>query len=266
METQSIYAESLENDEPINIGGFTLYPIKMHSYRQFEASKFALLVRQGSLPVKYAFLPYLSALFAMDHDAYIENQQAFGFIGALITMLSLAMRYPVDALRKSVQFEVDQADESKLVSMIVRAGEMTLRLTPAVFDRMREIIAAQNGLELPDEAENADLVEADMDIAAKGSVNVEVNYRTLIASVARDQRCRVADLMDYTIREFNDLRDAIERDKNYMLYRMAELSGNVKFTKGNPVPSWCYDRGGKSNSLISMADFMAGPGSAASMR
>lgn len=257
--------EAVENDEPISINGFTLFPIQMREYRQFEAAKFALLLRQGSLPVKYAVLPYLQALYAMDYDAVKETGQPMGFTAGLLTMLALSMRFPADALLKQAGMEYSDEEQRLVAAVRFRAGENILRLTPADFDRIRPVIAAQNGLELPDEAENADLVEADNDIAARGSVSVKADYRTLMASVARDQRCRVRDLMDYTIREFTDLKNAIEREKNYTLCKMAEYSG-VTFKGGNPCPSWCYDAAEKGTSLISMSTFMAGPGSAAAMK
>ena len=266
MDNLTRYAEAIDNDEPILIDGFQLYPIYVRDYRRFEAAKNALLIRQGSLPVKYAVKRYLSALFEMDRDAYDETGQSLGFIAGTITILALALRLPVDVVVRAAQIKVNEANESELISIEFTVGDTLYRLTPELFDRMRPILAAQNGLELPDETENADLVEAEADIAAKNTVNVDVNFETLLASVARDQRCRRADLMEYTIREFFGLKDAIERDKMFTIYQTAELSGQVKFTKGNPCPSWCYDRKEKATSLISMRDFMAGPGSVANMR
>lgn len=265
MDNLTIYAEAIDNDEPVEVDGLTLYPIYMRDYRRFEAAKPALLVRQGSLPVKYAVLRYLSALFEMDKDAYDETGQALGFINGIVTILALALRLPVDVTVKQTQIKVSDDDRQALVCLETRIGDALYRVTPALFDKLRPIIAAQNGLELPDETENVDLVEAENDIAARNVQSVEENIETLLASVARDQRCRRADLLEYTIREFNGLKAAIERDKMFMLYQTAELSGNVKFTKGNPCPSWCYDRKEKASSLISMRDFMAGPGSVANM-
>lgn len=265
MSFTPIIAEAIENDEPVHIDGFTLYPIQVRQYRQFYAAQSALLVRQGSLPVEYAAKSYLGALYALDFDAYKESGQALGFIHAALTMLALAMRFPADVLTEQTRTKVREDDERELVSLEIRAGEMILPLTPSVFDRIREVIAAQNGLELPDETENADLVEAENDISAQNAVSLNLDFNTLLASVARDQHCRRTDLLDYTIREFFALRDAIQRDKMFTLYKMAELNG-TKFTKGNPWPSWCYDSKTKTSALISMAQFMAGPGSVANMK
>lgn len=43
------------------------------------------------------------------------------------------------------------------------------------------------------------------------------------------------------MREFENRRKAIERDKKYTLFGQAEMSGMVSFKNGNPYPSWCYD-------------------------
>ncbi len=266
MDNLTEYADAIDNDEPIKVDGLTLYPIYVRDWRRFEAAKTSLLIRQGSLPVEYAVMRYLSALYAMDRDAYDDTGQPLGFIHGVITLLALAMRLPVDVMVRQTQIKVSEQNERELISLDFQVGDMLYRITPGLFDRLRPLIAAQNGLELPDEAENLDLVQAEEDIAEKnGTNNVDVNFDTLLASVARDQRCRRADLMEYTIREFNGLKAAIERDKTYMLLQMAEYSGTVKFPKGNPCPSWCYDRKDKPTSMISMRDFMAGPGSVASM-
>ena len=264
MSFSPIIAEAIENDEPVTIDGFTLYPIQVRQYRQFSAVQSSLLIRQGSLPVEYAARSYLGALHALDFDAYKENGQALGLINGILTILALAMRYPVSAVVRQTTIQV-RDDERELVGMQIQTGDMTLPLTPAVFDRLRPVIAAQNGLELPDETENADLVEAEHDIAAQNAGSLNIDFNALLASVARDQRCRRSELLDYTIREFFALRDAIQRDKMFTLYKMAELNG-TKFTKGNPWPSWCYDSKAQTNALISMAQFMAGPGSAANMK
>ena len=265
MDSLTRYAEAIDNDEPITIDGFQLYPIYVRDFRRFEAAKPSLLIRQGSLPVKYAVKRYLSALFEMDRDAYDETGQPLGFINGAITILALALRLPVDVVIRAAQIKISE-ETDEFYSLEFTVGDSQYRVTPELFDRLRPIMAAQNGLELPDETENVDLVEAEADIAAKNASNVDVNFETLLASVARDQRCRRADLMDYTIREFTGLKEAIERDKMFTILQAAELSGNVKFTKGNPCPSWCYDRKEKASSLISMRDFMAGPGSVANMR
>lgn len=265
MDSLSIYADALDADAPIEVDGFTIYPILMSEYRTFTAVKNALLVRQSSLPAKYAFVRYLSALYAMDYDADKEKRAVPGFIGGVLRLLALAMRYPADALLRQTIIKTPENNERELISLEIRTGDRFLHLTPAVFDRLRPLLAAQNGLELPDESENPDLVEAENDIAASAGGNLVQDIRTVLASVARDQRLRRSDLLKYTIREFTELRDAIERDKLFMLYKAAELNG-AKFTGGNPVPSWCFDARGKANSLIPMAKFMEGPGSAAAMK
>lgn len=267
MNLPAEWLDAIDNDEPIQVEGFEFYPIKMRDYRRFEAVKTVLLIRQGSLPVEYAVMNYLSALYAMDHDAATksENGAPVGFISGIVTLLALAMRFPVQALLRQTQIEVSGDNTRELLALRMTAGDVMLRLTPALFDRIRPVLAAQNGLELPDEAENIDLVEAEMDIAAQTSADIKVDYRTLIASVARDQRCRQSELMDYTIREFMELKAAIDRDKMFTLCRQAEISGEVKFPKGNPYPSWCFDRKAQG-SMISMQTFMAGPGSVAAQK
>lgn len=63
----------------------------------------------------------------------------------------------------------------------------------------------------------------------------------MISSVAYLSHVRDVEILDWTVREFENRRRAIDRDKHYMLYASAELSGMVKFPDGNPAQSWLLD-------------------------
>ena len=62
-----------------------------------------------------------------------------------------------------------------------------------------------------------------------------------IASVAYQSGIRERDINEWTVREFENRRKAIQRDKRYQMYGTAELSGMVSFKKGNPAPCWEFD-------------------------
>ena len=107
---------------------------------------------------------------------------------------------------------------------------------------IRPLIAEQNGLKLPDESENAELVkDAELLAKADNDISLDINTDDLIASVAYQSGIRERDINEWTVREFENRRKAIQRDKRYQMYGTAELSGMVSFKKGNPAPCWEFD-------------------------
>ena len=119
-----------------------------------------------------------------------------------------------------------------------------MKFTPLDFStRFRQIIAEQNGLELPDEAENIALVQDNeklKELNNKGK-SLNVNLDDLIASVAYQSKVSEKEIMTWTVREFENRKKAIDRDKRFMLCGQAEMSGMVSFKSGNPAPSWQFD-------------------------
>jgi hypothetical protein len=120
---------------------------------------------------------------------------------------------------------------------------------------LREIIAMLNGRKLPDESENAELAQADIDIRSQSGIRLDINLDSLLASVARDQRVRIKDLLPWTIYEFELIRSAIERERRFTVYGIGENSGMVKFPKGNPFPSIFFDKPAESSAVISASEF-----------
>ena len=73
----------------------------------------------------------------------------------------------------------------------------------------------------------------------------------MLSSVAYLSHVREKEIYQWTIREFENRKQAIDRDKRYTIYAQAEMSGFVKFKKGNPFPSWCFDK--KQNQIGAMS-------------
>ena len=64
----------------------------------------------------------------------------------------------------------------------------------------------------------------------------------LISSVAYLSHTDERTVDEWTVLQFERRNKAIQRDKQFMLYGQAEMSGMVSFKNGNPYPSWCFDR------------------------
>lgn len=235
----------IRRGEPITVCGLTFYPITMERYEEFLQCKTAIALRQSTFPVKYLSKDYLSAIFAMELDAVAKDKKGTGILFNIIEFLILALRIAGDRkkiMQESISFRTDTR-EIECIRLPLDNGEIA-EISPMDFStRIRPILAQQNGIELPNEMQNLDLVRSNeyLQSQKQRDVKLKVDTNDLIAAVAYQSKIRERDILEWTVLEFENRRRAIERDKEYSVYKTAELSGMVKFPKGNPVPSWCFD-------------------------
>lgn len=235
----------IRKGEPITESELIFYPITMDYYDRFIQCKDAIILRQASLPVRYLSMNYLSALFAMEIDAIKSGQPSASLFFKVMLMLHLSLRigFNVDELSKNICVK-EEHDKIVLDHIVIKQDDKIVKFTPRDFStKFRPLIAEQNGLELPDESENIDLIHDNnklKEMANKGKP-LNINLDDLIASVAYQSKLSEKDIMSWTVREFENRKKAIERDKRYMLCGQGEMSGMVSFKNGNPSPSWCFD-------------------------
>lgn len=227
------YRQQIMWGEPIldEKTGIVFYPITMQDYEMYQLCKSALLIRQSTLPASYIAMPYLQALYAYD----IETGYANGLMLKVLNILAMAMQRPLECLKVFVN------PNGEFAEIRYQSSSEIMRITAKDFAKIRSTIAEQNGDKLPDESENTELVEAENDIALKTASKVEYSFETLISSVALQYRIRPKEILQWNIREFENVKRAIERDKLYMLCTAAEFGG-TKWKNGNPAPSWFADR------------------------
>lgn len=249
----------IRRGEPIRECGLDLFPITMDHYEDFIQCKDALCLRLSSLPVRYVSLDYLSAIFALELDAIRSGGSgsgAGGFFFRLMRLFGLSLRIEMSAeLLNDCVFYRTSGDRSagegsisieylELTQTGADGETRTVKITPFQFSStIRPLIAAQNQITLPDESENAELVEAyekKKEIEQRG-VALKTDLDDLVSSVAYLSGVSDAEIMDWNVRDFENRRRAIERDKNFTLFKQAELGGMVTFKHGNPFPSWCFD-------------------------
>ena len=242
----------IRRGEPIRECGLDLFPITMDHYEDFIQCKDALVIRLSSLPVRYVSYDYLSAIFALEMDALANSNSLStgGLFFRLMRLFGLSVRIDMTAelLNQSIYYRVNGGDIFIDTIEINQTGAdgnpNTARITPFQFSSvLRPLIAAQNQIVLPDESENAELVEAydkKKEIAQRG-VALKTDLDDLVSAVAYHSGVSDAEIMDWNVRDFENRRRAIERDKRYMLYAQAEMGGMVTFKNGNPYPSWCFD-------------------------
>lgn len=248
--------EAVFRGKPIQWNGLTLFPILVSDFLQFSDAKLGLMVAQQTLPVKYVCMRFLEALYAMDYDAKQNgNAEGGGLFLRLMIFLRLALRLPVlkkeDGREYVELYLATKPDEPrKLLSIKVKQDEAVAEITPKNFKELREILAAQNGITLPDELANPDLIQAERDIAAHNAPNLKPDFEAWIYSVAVKTGTPPESIYDWTVRRFGLVDEAITRTTGHLIAALTEASGG-KYKDGNPYPSWKYDREEGCRALIS---------------
>lgn len=236
--------QKIRSGEPIACCGLMFYPIKMSDYEMFVECKDAIALRMSTLPVKYLVKDYLSAIYSMDADSLEQTGKKSGLFSRLICFFCLSLRIGVENIQSKIEIEEMKVGEERLVkNLIVIQSGQRIPISSVDFSfKIRPLLAQLNGITLPDESENVDLVRDAEELSAiNQKIKLNCDYEDLISSVAYLSHVREKEINNWTVREFESRRRAIERDKRYMLYGSAEMSGMVSFKNGNPAPSWCYD-------------------------
>lgn len=258
--TKAEISRAIVRGDPILWNGLTLFPILVRDFEKFESAKPGIMLSQKTLPAKFAGMRYLEALFALDMENLQHGDTPVGLFARAIRFLTLALRLPEEeradgSVAFPLEIQVSAEDPAKLSAIAIHMGEQVTAITPRDFAKLRPLLARQNGLELPDEAHNAELEAAEQDLDAAGGLNLDVNFEDLIYSVAVQSGVDAEQVFGWTIRKFHKVKAAIDRGLGYQLAYLATASG-AKYKNGNPWPSWMFDRRKSlSKALIPMANF-----------
>lgn len=239
--------------QPINFKGLNVHPLVVGQYKWWQMCESALMLRQSSLPAIYAVKPYAQALFAMARDP-MQNDHYRTLWMRFVSALCLSLKIHPSEADKHLTLIRDKNDETALRAVVVAYNEQSIRLEISELGELRKIMAELNGRELPDEADNMELIEAERDVMEASSLNLKLKHEDMLAAVARDQRIRIKDLMQWTIFEFELIRSALERERRFTVCGMGEMGGNVKWPNGNPYPSLFFDRERGNAGIVDAAD------------
>lgn len=265
MELSSAIRRAIRRDEPIEVDGITLYPIRVAEYEEFLTARPAIEVMQRTFPVRLLSVPLLQALYTMDLEAVEAGQAPSGLFYRALLFLALALRLGVgeeaDARVKKFHVVIDPQDPKRLKGLrCVVNGMEQVEITPVLFQRMRPILAAQNGMELVGDEANPDLVQAERDIAAAKGPKLEVTLEALLSVLCTLTGCEEAEAEEWTVRKLNSRREAVNRVLNFLICGIGESQG-TKWKGGNPYPSPFFDRVREdSPALIAMDKFAGGKG------
>lgn len=257
-------ARAIRRFEPIETECLTLYPIRVKDIIEFTIARPAIEFMQQSLPVALLSKPLLQAYYTLELDAAVNGQPGGGLFYKSILFLLLALRagdgLPDEQRMELVNFELKENDPTRLKSVLIFVNGEVKRITPMQFQRLRPILAAQNGIELLSENANPELVQAERDLAEMNSPKLQYRVETLKATIATFSGADEADMEEWPILKLLLRRDAVQRLVGFIACSFAEAQG-AKWKHGNPYPSPLYDReidycGG----LIDMSTFAGGAG------
>lgn len=257
-------AKAVRRFEPIETEGLTLYPIQVKDIDEFTTARPAIEFMQQSLPVAMLSKPLLQSYYTLELDAAKNGQPGSGLFYKCILFLLLAMRVgnglPAEKRIELVDLELQANDPTRLKSVLIFANGEVKRITPMQFQRLRPILAAQNGIELVSENANPELVQAERDLAEMNAPKLQYRVDALKATVATFSGADESEMEEWPILKLLLRRDAVQRLVGYITCSFAEAQGG-KWKHGNPFPSPLYDReidycGG----LIDMSTFAGGAG------
>ena len=257
-------AKAVRRFEPIETEGLTLYPIQVKDIDEFTTARPAIEFMQQSLPVAMLSKPLLQSYYTLELDAAKNGQPGSGLFYKCILFLLLAMRVgnglPAEKRIELVDLELQANDPKRLKSVLVFVNGEVKRITPMQFQRLRPILAAQNGIERVSENANPELVQAERDLAEMNAPKLQYRVDALKATVATFSGADESEMEEWPILKLLLRRDAVQRLAGYITCSFAEAQGG-KWKHGNPFPSPLYDReidycGG----LIDMSTFAGGAG------
>lgn len=253
--------------QPVTTEGLTFYPVAVDDYEAFLLASPAISFLQQSLPVTLLSIPLLTAFWRIDREATISGEKTDGNFSRALLFLALALRItpdaePLDRVR-CFQAEYDRDNPNKLLSIRFRIGDEEKKITPIQFQRIRPILAAQNGIKLFSDTANPELVQAEKDIADQNSPNLEMNLEDMICSIAAFTKTEETEIYDWPIKRLNNTASALRRAMDYIICGVGATQG-TKWKGGNPAPSPFFERAkGKSSALIATEQFADGAGARA---
>ena len=236
MNIAQVYEDELREYLPIRFEGLTFHPLPVKRLALYQGAKAAMELMLSSLPVRFVKMSWIEALDALDKEAADEQMQT-GYLGSILALLNETLK--LNAFQNPKALMLARNAEGKLSSIIVQKeqGSPTV-LGSNQMKTVREILAAQNGYEIPDENWNVELVRAQQYLREQRSQGVGGSLEDAVCALAAATGFRAKEIWNWPIREYLGAQNAVDRRLRFQIYTAAEMSGQVKFKNGNPYPTW----------------------------
>lgn len=237
------YQLQAAGDAPVIFNDLEFHPLLVREYTIYARAKRAMELMQSSLHPKYAKFTWCECLWELDKECEKQTGQYGDFLVSVMLAVARALRLEAPDGDVTLPLRPVFSQDGHLTALMIGEayGNYTL-LNMQQMNEVRLILAAQNGYDIPDENWNPELVRAAQQNAEGNNAGLDIDFDALLYSVALNAHCRAKDILDWSIREFHGMQDAIDRTLGYQIYTLAEMSGFVEFKKGNPYPTWKFNR------------------------
>lgn len=237
------YRHEIQMNVPVVYEGLEFHPLTVREYPLYANTRQAFELMLSSLQdPKLARLPWCACLWELDKQCEQQTGTPGMFLTGVMYVIAVALRLDV-AADGSFPLRPVFAQSGELTAIMIGNPQTEYGLlNMRQMDEVRQIIAAQNDYEIPDENWNPELVKAAQENARRAGANVKYDFEDLVYSVALHTHSRASEIYDWSIREFHKMQAAIDRSYGHLIYTLAEKSGYVTFKKGNPYPTWKFDR------------------------
>lgn len=230
--------------------GLTLWPVTVENAQLFSAARTALDVVPQSLPVALISMPVMDAFYRLDLETLKETGKTLGLLSSIVLLLRLALRLGAggsgETLADGVRIFPDEKKTGRLREIVFLTNEgETIRVSPRTFQKIRPIIAAQNGVDIPSDTANPEILEAERLMAMKEMDRLDPKLTDKIIFVAQGSGVPEEEIWNWPLLKLERHAAVHRRRLDYLAVATGQMSGMVKFTDGNPVPSpyWARKRG-----------------------
>lgn len=261
--------EKIDRYQPVTVRGLTLHPVRVRDARLFSLARPALEFAQQSLPVALLSVPLLDAFWKMEQAAIAETGTSTGLLTGALLSLSLALRL-VDGKEgenplSGVLPIPEQARPDTLKEIQFKTADGLIRVTPRTFQKIRPILAAQNGAETPSETANPEILEMERLMTAQETSGLDPKLYDKIIFAAQGCGVSEEEIYDWPLLKLERNAAVLVRKTDYLAVQLAAMSGMVKFKDGCPVPSPYFAK--RKSGLASMRELdSAGSGADAAVR
>ena len=229
----------IDKFQPIETNGVTLYPILVDDLEEFQRCRAALEFLHQSLPVALMQIPLLTAFFQIEIATSSSAPSAADQGGEVkpITFFSDAMVLLCLALRLGHGLTREQLLEQRVLVLTDTENPTLLRevrfitdearvisIRPATWKKLREIIAAQNGVQLEADDANPELVYAERALLAAKAPKIQFNLANKISWVAAMSHADEIEIYDWPILKFERRADVIKRTLDYLMFGIGQSS------------------------------------------
>lgn len=259
------YTRKINRYEEIEVEGFIFHPVLVKDYEMFLIARPALEVLHQSLPVAYLRMPLLSALYQMDFESASKGETPTGLFSRALLCLALSLRLGEneEIVTRMGMFQVvaDHAKPEKLIGLrYIDSEGKQKEISPALFQRVRPIIAAQNGVKLESDKADPDLVQAEKDLAEMNGVSLNANIEDLVSAIALMSGADESEIEEWAILKLIRRQRSCQRILDYLVCGFGQVNGTT-WKGGNPHPSPFFDKAEEGfGAHIGLGEFAGGAG------